>query len=755
MFAFTNISRFQSQKGAYKILQSALDVIIYYLVLFLLAVSFFFAGIEVTSGDFQCLPAVSCPGMWKSNASGSMLSHLKHSNVCEKFYSSLNTNIIKGTDVVSDLQRTFQYTSFVNSQGSKNAVPHFLTYFSLVLFIQASFIIVLDNLWLKLPTTASIIEHFLTLVTECYTSPCPNFALKQALLNMPAKKIGQRQKDKDSAIEERPLVSENNNNNNDNNGYDSDSDSEYTRTIDFSGDSATINAVKTLYEKAHILKSKLKSSNKVWKLYLVQVTLQLLSTIIFLIIDIYLLKDLQETIRCELTQHIPVPHDYFICSHYLASTFIRGLKIFYLPALGITLACFAIKVLWLLWFMNKGDKIFEYVFNEKTLPEIKLFDVPSVSKDFGFLLHLLDSYNKLYIVRLAYFLSKRNKKKFQAYLLKKDFPVVVLEKQLGENRNKLSFSGIQGIPETIFNVDSEVAELQLMDCDLKNDDFDNLDQLTSIRTLSVINCCLKSIPEGILKLDRLEKLCLKGNLLESVSQSISGLENLATLDLSDNHIETIDNDSIEKNTNLLDLNLSGNSKLTMNAVRTVLACKKLDKLHLPQHVSRQKSELNNSQQEAFDKFSISERGDQVIAFKLEANPSLDLTPDKIYKMDSSPKGITIIINNYSFRNNAKYPLRTGFGFDVESCIIKTAESAKKFLMAKAKDERYNECDCIAVIIMSYGDKKGVIFSDGKAVCVTDLVECVQNSPLYREKPKLFFVQAVSPSSPFNQLCRTL
>ena len=755
MFAFTNISRFQSQREAYKILQSALDVIIYYLVIFLVTVSLLFAGIEVTSGGFQCLPAVDCPGMSKSNASGSLLSHLKHPNVCEKFYSSQKTNVIKRTDVVSDLKTTVQYTNFVNSQCSKGAVPNFLAYFSLVLFIQASFIIVLDNLWLKLPTTASIIEHFLTLVTECYTSPCPNFALKQALLNMPARQNGKHKKDEDSAIEEQPLNPEQNNN--DNNGYDSDSDSEYSRTIDFSGDPATINAVKTLYEKAHMLKSKLKSSNKVWILYLLQATLQLIFTTMFLFIDIYFLNDLKETIRCKVTQHIPVPHDYFICSHYLASTFLGGLIIIYLPVLSITLVCFAIKVLWLLWFMNKGNKGFEYMFNEKTLPEIKLFDVPSVSKDFGFLLHLLDSYDKLYVLRLAYFLSKRNKKKFQAYLLKKDFPVAALEKQLGENGNKLSFSGIQGIPETIFNVAPEVVELELMDCELKNNDFENLDQLTSLRTISVINCRLESIPEGVLKLDRLEKLCLKGNLLKSVSPSISRLENLASLDLSGNHIKTIDGGSIENNPNLLVVNLSGNTGLTMTAVRTVLACKKLETFHPPQHVTRQKDELDDSHRATFDKVSICDKGDLVTAFKPDVAPSFDLTQDKIYKMDSSPKGIAIIINNYSFQNNA-YPRRTGtqkdvsllttlfknIGFDVQTCINEKANAVKEFLKAKAKDKRYKECDCIAVIMMSYGDKKGVVFSDCEVVCVTDLVECLQSSPFYREKPKLFFVQAVSP-----------
>jgi hypothetical protein len=92
-------------------------------------------------------------------------------------------------------------------------------------------------------------------------------------------------------------------------------------------DPATISAVKTLYEKVHTFKENVVSSQKIWRLYLFQTILQASFAIASFVFDIYYMKDLKGTMTCTLvTQHIPVAHDYFICSHKLAPTYVWGLK---------------------------------------------------------------------------------------------------------------------------------------------------------------------------------------------------------------------------------------------------------------------------------------------------------------------------------------------------------------------------------------------------------------------------------------------
>ena len=61
---------------------------------------------------------------------------------------------------MTDLEKSIFYANFVNSECSKSAIPNFLSYFGFVLFIQAFILAVLDNLWFKLPVTASVIERF-------------------------------------------------------------------------------------------------------------------------------------------------------------------------------------------------------------------------------------------------------------------------------------------------------------------------------------------------------------------------------------------------------------------------------------------------------------------------------------------------------------------------------------------------------------------------------------------------------------------
>jgi hypothetical protein len=245
----------------------------------------------------------------------------------------------------------------------------------------------------------------------------------------------------------------------------------------------------------------------------------------------------------------------------------------------------------------------------------------------------------------------KSKKKVQAYDLKRKYPVRDLERQLKENGNKLTFTDIQGIPETIFKLATEIVTLEMVECKLQNEDFENFCQLTSLRMLSIIKCRLKSIPKDILGIEWLEVLNLKGNFLISINRSISNLQNLITLDLSDNNLETIEPGSFENLANLLTVFLSGNSKLQMAALKVVLACERLHIMHSPRHLSDRSNELNPLDREKFDSVNVAGSGNFFIPYTPEDASHIDLGDhEKIYKMDSCPKGIAIIINNYSYVN---------------------------------------------------------------------------------------------------------
>ena len=384
MFALADTSKFEGEKGACKILKPFWDVITNYLVLFLAGLSIAFVGMQLASGTFQCLAAVDCPGMSRENMSSSWFSHVKHHNACEEFYSTQKNRNIPSTVVVTDLEKSTFYANFVNSECSKSAIPNFLSYFGFVLSIQALALAVLDNLWFKLPVTASVIERFVSLVMECYESVS--------------------------------IAS--------NNGSD-----DY-ESLDSKG-----HTKKSVHEKVDAFIKNLEfKCCKIWHLYSLQAILQAVLALVFLLIHISYMSDLKGTIKCTLTQHIPVAHDAFICSHNLAPAFVLGLKSLYLPALGITIGFFFMKILWT---AKKRKKKFEYVFDKNKLPSLTA-DISPVDHDLGFLLHLLDLYDKSLVIKFAHFLREKTDKEREDYFLRKNgYPVEILVNKLTEPKREL------------------------------------------------------------------------------------------------------------------------------------------------------------------------------------------------------------------------------------------------------------------------------------------------------------------------------
>ena len=173
---------------------------------------------------------------------------------------------------------------------------------------------------------------------------------------------------------------------------------------------------------------------KIWHLYSLQAILQALLAVVFLIIDLSYMSDLQETMTCRLTQHIPVTHDYFNCSHNVAPAFVLGLKSLYLPALGITIGFFFIKIVWT---AKKWKKKFEYVFDKDKLPSLTV-DISPVDHDLGFLLHLLDLYDKSLVIKFAHFLLEKTDEERESYFLRKNgYPLEILANKLTEPKREL------------------------------------------------------------------------------------------------------------------------------------------------------------------------------------------------------------------------------------------------------------------------------------------------------------------------------
>ncbi|XP_046862357.1 uncharacterized protein LOC124455768 [Xenia sp. Carnegie-2017] len=269
---------------------------------------------------------------------------------------------------------------------------------------------------------------------------------------------------------------------------------------------------------------------------------------------------------CTLTQHIPIQHDYFLCSHGLAPALFCIVCIYNFDLLLNLVIFFSTAV----WNFRLRNKTYEYDFKKKIPEQVaeKLSDIDSVKGDLGFLLHYLHSYNKMFVIMFAHLLSKKYKKKFVPHALKMKFPVADLKTRLEEEK-QLSFTKLGGIPPTIFyqSICDKILKLKFTECHLEHDDFKDFNKLTKLTSLSIVTCGLECIPRGVLALKKLEELRLDGNCIKKITADIADLENLCILSFKENKLKKIDPGSLSKIKSLRSLETYGNPDLEHQALR--------------------------------------------------------------------------------------------------------------------------------------------------------------------------------------------
>ncbi|KAL1020674.1 hypothetical protein UPYG_G00003190 [Umbra pygmaea] len=134
-----------------------------------------------------------------------------------------------------------------------------------------------------------------------------------------------------------------------------------------------------------------------------------------------------------------------------------------------------------------------------------------------------------------------------------------------------------------------------------------------------------------------------------------------------------------------------------------------------------------------------------------------------YKMDASPCGICLIIDNIEFEPQSELKNRKGSDIDCDKLerrfsslnfdvLVKKnlkQKQIKKELKALSKTD-HSKYDCCVVVILSHGAEvnhcrfPGAIYGvDGQSVSVQDITNFLigQNCPSLQGKPKLFFIQA--------------
>ena len=415
MLALNNLLKHENEKTT-KILKPWLSVINDYLIILLLTLPFFVGGIELASGRYVCVPVVDCS---MSNNESTPLSKYKHHNVCRVLYSSQKLTDANGNERTKTIVTQHKYTrrdyDYVNSECRKNAFK-FHSYFSSFLFGQAFILLLVNNVWLVYPMTASFVNNFYALAEECYN--LPGAQLPPLSQNKHAQE-SLTTRESSAPIQLHVLVPLTS-------SLGRGTLSENTSTApsrcegeDFVAvDLATAIAVKTLYDKIRCFATSVATSQQIQYVYLVQAVLQVLLTAVFFFLNFWF-KDIKGTARCSLDEYFPITDEYFTCSHNFSMLLEQAWLVF-LIFLGSL--CF-VSILIVTWTVHKVFWRHGYSFknelNEWNIPS----DFETAKEDLGFLLHLLHAYDKLYSLQFATYMSEKHHKKYKQVILNHEWPL--------------------------------------------------------------------------------------------------------------------------------------------------------------------------------------------------------------------------------------------------------------------------------------------------------------------------------------------
>ena len=564
MLPLTEFAKFESAKSAVQIVKPWWNLITDYLLKFLLIISLLVGGMELTSGSFDCLPTVDC----SLRNSRTLFSKANYHNACTVFFTSRKAMDCKGTTVAVELTKyPAHYAKYVNSECRKTAAHWFASYFSFILFGQALFLFVLDNFLVKFPPTASVIETFSILVIECYESPETSFCLPHELFNQPdrnERSVVDRKPDKQRSGENEQLLS---NKQQDNESFPSSSKA-LSSESKISVDIATAVQVMALYEKVKRFMERIKSSQKIWIVYLIQTSIQICLTVVFVFFNAFHVTSLKGSVKCSVDSVcIPVVHGHFTCTHNLQPMFERAL--------------IAFIVVLSLYLLSPIGVVIRTISKNKSDSDHNIANFPKLEKDARFLLQLLEAYDKSYAQQFRKYMSEDSEKDLKAKILKMHWPLSKLEDHCSINETEgmtLSLTGLSGIPETLFDLTS-LNKLELKRCELQHDEFHQIEKLRNLEDLALVECKLNKIPEKILCITWLKVLTLKYNSINTIGSDIGKLKELTTLDLTGNELVSID-ESLKNLGNLHTLYLFKNPELGIAAIKTALECRMLKNFKL-------------------------------------------------------------------------------------------------------------------------------------------------------------------------------
>ncbi|XP_004614829.1 volume-regulated anion channel subunit LRRC8E [Sorex araneus] len=515
MIPVAEFKQFTEQQPAFKVLKPWWDVLAEYLTVAMLMIGVFGCTLQVTQDKIICLPSHES----RENQSEAPCQQLLPRGVTEqggglREVSGLKNNL--------DLQ---QY-SFINQLCYETALHWYAKYFPYLVVIHTLIFMVCTSFWFKFPGTSSKIEHFISILGKCFDSPWTTRALSEVsgennkgpvvgrtvaaaaavvTVTGPGKAAeGEKEKvlpEPEKVVTEPPVV---------------------TLLDKKEGEQA-----KALFEKVKKFRVHVEEGDILYTMYIRQTVLKVCKFLAILVYNVVYVEKISFLVSCRVETSEVTGYASFCCNHTKAHLFSK------LAFCYISFVCvYGLTCLYTLyWLFHRPLK--EYSFRS-VREETGMGDIPDVKNDFAFMLHLIDQYDSLYSKRFAVFLSEVSESRLKQLNLNHEWTPEKLRQKLQRNargRQELALCMLPGLPDTVFELGSEVEALRLEAVgDITFPP--GLSQLVQLQELSLLHSPARlPFSSQIFLRDRLKVMRVKCEELREVPLWVFGLRGLEELHL--------------------------------------------------------------------------------------------------------------------------------------------------------------------------------------------------------------------------------
>uniref|UniRef100_UPI00398E9DC4 volume-regulated anion channel subunit LRRC8D-like n=1 Tax=Pristiophorus japonicus TaxID=55135 RepID=UPI00398E9DC4 len=526
MFSVSDVSSLEDKQPAFRIFKPWWDTFMDYLTIIMLLLAIFGCSIQLYMDETFCLP------------------HFKKADETKGTKPSEINSTLKNTPGTSDgrVTKLFNWQYFFVNQICYGQIPWFTRFFSYLILFHTVVLIICSNFCFTYPKTSSKMQQFLNILQKCFQSPWTSKALSTA--------VGVDASEVEEALERQGTSG--------NDAMSSLNTDASTLKIPTrihsstpgSGSSLDKNdaeQAKALFEKVRKFRLHVEEKDTIYKFYAGQTLFKTIHCLVIIgyfpayiyVVDFFNI--------CEPNAISLVFYTTFMCT-YTTARFIGKMALLYL---GLVVIYWLLCIHTIFWVFRKTLK--QYSFEKRG--ENQFTDIPDVTNDFAFMLHLIDQYDTLYCKRLAVFLSEVSEKKLKLLSLNNDWTVEKVKMHLTKTKKdqfELYLFMLQGIPESVYDVtELQILRLELCSNVKISNKITQLDQLEEIwlshcvtevtpsalmwlrqqlKKVGVKYVSRDEIPEWIYKLIQLKELYLTGKLaIEKKAVELESLKGLRSL----------------------------------------------------------------------------------------------------------------------------------------------------------------------------------------------------------------------------------